>query len=34
VTSSVSGKTYDQIVNLVRKYGQYPLRLEEFDEPM
>jgi hypothetical protein len=34
VTSAVSGHTYDYIVQLVRKYGQYPLRLEEFDEPM
>ena len=32
VTSSVSGRTYDDIVNLVRQYGVYPLRLGEFDE--
>jgi hypothetical protein len=32
VTSAVSGPTYDYIVNLVRQYGRYPLRLEEFDE--
>ena len=32
VTSSVSGRTYDDIVNLVRHYGVYPLRLGEFDE--
>jgi hypothetical protein len=32
VTSSVSGKTYDYIVKLVREYGQYPLQLGEFDE--
>jgi len=31
VSSSVSGKTYDYIVKLVRKYGQYPLNLGEFD---
>ena len=31
VTSSVSGHTYDYIVNLVRKYGTYPLDLGEFD---
>ena len=32
VSSSVSGQTYDYIVKLVREYGQYPLRLGEFDE--
>jgi uroporphyrinogen decarboxylase len=32
VTGSVSGKTYDYIVKLVREYGAYPLRLGEFDE--
>ena len=32
VSSNVSGATYDYIVKLVRKYGQYPLQLEEFDE--
>ena len=32
VTSEVSGHTYDYIVKLVREYGKYPLRLEEFDE--
>jgi uroporphyrinogen decarboxylase len=32
VSSAVSGQTYDYIVNLVREYGQYPLRLGEFDE--
>ena len=32
VSSDVSGETYDYIVNLVRKYGKYPLRLGEFDE--
>jgi uroporphyrinogen decarboxylase len=31
VSSSVSGKTYDYIVNLVREYGDYPLDLGEFD---
>jgi uroporphyrinogen decarboxylase len=31
VSSSVSGATYDYIVKLVREYGQYPLRLGEFD---
>ncbi len=34
VSSAVSGHTYDYIVQLVRQYGQYPLRLEEFDEPL
>ena len=32
VSSSVSGKTYDYIVRLVREYGNYPLNLGEFDE--
>ncbi|MBI4023810.1 MAG: hypothetical protein HY360_02450 [Verrucomicrobia bacterium] len=32
VTSSVSGKTYDDIVKLVRQYGKYPIKLGEFDE--
>jgi len=32
VTSSVSGRTYDTIVKLVRQYGKYPLELGEFDE--
>ncbi len=34
VTSSVSGPTYDYIVQLVRQYGTYPLQLGEFDEDM
>ena len=33
VTSLVSGKTYDYIVNLVRQYGVYPLNLGEYGEP-
>ena len=32
VSSSVSGKTYDYIVKLVREYGRYPLDLGESDE--
>ena len=32
VSSSVSGQTYDYIVNLVREHGQYPLQLDEFEE--
>ncbi len=32
VSSSVSGRTYDYIVQLVRQYGTYPLQLAEFDE--
>lgn len=32
VASDVSGKTYDMIVKLVRKYGQYPLNLGAFGE--
>ena len=34
VTSAVAGKTYNQIVALVREYGRYPLALGEFDEPV
>jgi uroporphyrinogen decarboxylase len=34
VTSAVSGETYDFIVNLIREYGRYPLRLGEFDEKL
>jgi len=34
VSSSVSGKTYDYIVNLVREYGKYPIQLGEFDLEM
>ena len=33
VASNISGKTYDMIVKLVRKYGTYPLKLDEYDEP-
>ena len=28
----ISGHTYDYIVKLVRRYGRYPLELEEFQE--
>lgn len=31
VSSSVSGDTYDYIVNLVRQYGNYPLQLGKYD---
>ena len=31
VSSSVTGETYDYIVSLVRKFGNYPLDLGEFD---
>ena len=31
VSSSVSGKTYDYIVKLVREYGNYPLQLGTYD---
>ena len=34
VSSRVSGFTYDYIVELVRKFGVYPLQLGEFDETM
>jgi uroporphyrinogen decarboxylase len=32
VSSSVSGHTYDYIVELVRQYGRYPIQLGEFEE--
>jgi uroporphyrinogen-III decarboxylase len=32
VSSSVSGPTYDYIVQLVREHGRYPLQLGEFQE--
>jgi len=32
VTSGVSGRTYDHVVELVRKHGAYPLDLGQFDE--
>ena len=31
VSGDVSGKTYDYIVGLVRKYGQYPIDLKELE---
>ena len=31
--SNVSGWNYDYVVNLVREFGKYPLRLGEFDIP-
>jgi uroporphyrinogen-III decarboxylase len=34
VSSAVSGFTYDYIIQLVRQYGQYPLQLGEFEEPL
>ena len=33
VSSGVSGQTYDFIVKLVRQYGNYPLDLEEYNDP-
>ena len=33
VPSNVSGERYEYVVNLVRKYGKYPLDLGEFDIP-
>ncbi len=32
VSSAVSGRTYDEIVKLVRGFGRYPIQLGEFDE--
>jgi uroporphyrinogen decarboxylase len=34
VSSAVSGPTYDYIIKLVREYGEYPIRLGEFDEKL
>lgn len=34
VSSSVSGRTYDYIVSLVRQHGRYPLELGEYDEQL
>lgn len=34
VSSAVSGRTYDDIVKLVREHGRYPLNLGEFDEAL
>lgn len=34
VSSSVTGKTYDTIVKLVREFGRYPLQLGEYDEAL
>ncbi len=34
VSSAVSGHSYDYIVKLVREYGEYPLELGEFEEPI
>lgn len=34
VASNISGKTYDDIVKLVREYGNYPLSLGEYDLPL
>ena len=31
VPSNISGQNYDYVVNLVRKYGKYPLQLGEYD---
>jgi uroporphyrinogen-III decarboxylase len=33
VPDNVSGERYDYVVKLVRKYGQFPLRLGEYDLP-
>ena len=34
VSSAVSGQTYDQIVQLVREYGRYPLELGDCEEAL
>ncbi len=33
VASNIPGQSYDYVVNLVKKYGQYPLDLGEYDIP-
>jgi len=33
VPANVSGRAYEYVVNLVREYGRYPLRLGEYDLP-
>lgn len=33
VPSNVSGQNYEYVVNLVREYGEYPLRLGKYDIP-
>ena len=33
VPNNISGMTYDYVVNLVREYGRYPLRLGDWDIP-
>jgi uroporphyrinogen decarboxylase len=33
VPSNVPGENYDYVVNLVREYGKYPLKLGEYDLP-
>ena len=33
VPSNVSGQRYEYVVNLVRQYGNYPLKLGEYDIP-
>lgn len=33
VPSNVSGENYEYVVNLVREYGRYPLKLGEYDIP-
>ena len=31
VPSNIPGQSYDYVVNLVRKYGKYPLQLGEYN---
>jgi uroporphyrinogen-III decarboxylase len=33
VPSNVSAEKYEYVVNLVREYGRYPLKLGEYDIP-
>ena len=34
VTSDVAAASYDYVIQLLREYGNYPLQLGEFDEPV
>jgi uroporphyrinogen-III decarboxylase len=33
VPGNISARNYEYVINLVREYGRYPLRLGEFDLP-
>ena len=33
VPSNISAERYEYVINLVRKHGTFPLKLEEYDLP-